>query len=153
MSQIVDFPRPRNEDFLPVLLILALQLTNCQSDLVTDEKKNGSGQPSGGAGGTSTPGSISGGTGPISLPDGGEGTLVLPVYAEAGVCANQDAEAKLLPVHLVFAFDVSSSMGKLDEPYHNPKLNSPATPSTSSLSNPYRTPGYRIQAIQQPVWQ
>ena len=32
------------------------------------------------------------------------------------------AETSLEPVHLAFAFDVSGSMGKLDKPYHDPKL-------------------------------
>ncbi|HEX3595003.1 MAG TPA: vWA domain-containing protein [Polyangiaceae bacterium] len=32
------------------------------------------------------------------------------------------AETELEPVHLAFAFDVSGSMGKLDFPYHDPKL-------------------------------
>lgn len=32
------------------------------------------------------------------------------------------AETALEPVHLAFAFDVSGSMGKLDFPYHDPKL-------------------------------
>jgi hypothetical protein len=59
---------------------------------------------------------------PITLPEGDSAVLVVPVYQEAGVCASSNAEAGLLPVYLAFAFDVSGSMGLLDEPYHDPKL-------------------------------
>lgn len=39
-----------------------------------------------------------------------------------GVCATVTAEATLETVHLVFAFDVSGSMGKGDHPWHDAKL-------------------------------
>jgi hypothetical protein len=38
------------------------------------------------------------------------------------VCATARASAELLPVHLAFAFDVSGSMGKGDEPWHDRTL-------------------------------
>jgi hypothetical protein len=36
--------------------------------------------------------------------------------------ATATGEARLEPVRLAFAFDVSGSMGKLDYPYHDPTL-------------------------------
>ena len=46
-----------------------------------------------------------------------------PADAQAPGCRQTaSAEAALEPVHLAFAFDVSGSMGKLDFPYHDPKL-------------------------------
>jgi hypothetical protein len=39
-----------------------------------------------------------------------------------GACASQNAEAKVLPVYLAFAFDVSGSMGKGDEDWHDRTL-------------------------------
>lgn len=117
MSQISNLNRLGNWHLLAGSLLFAI--ASCQSNLDANDHN---GSATGGKSGTSMPSSTSGGTSAISLPDSGEGSLVIPVYAEAGVCANQDAEAKLLPVHLVFAFDVSGSMGKLDEPYHDPKL-------------------------------
>src|SRR5512133_1519849 len=39
---------------------------------------------------------------------------------EAGtVCRTQEAKATIEPARLVFAFDVSGSMGEGDEPYHD----------------------------------
>jgi hypothetical protein len=46
-----------------------------------------------------------------------------PTDASTSSCARTaSAETALEPVHLAFAFDVSGSMGKLDFPYHDPKL-------------------------------
>jgi hypothetical protein len=42
--------------------------------------------------------------------------------AGAACVRTASAETALAPVHLAFAFDVSGSMGKLDFPYHDPKL-------------------------------
>ncbi|HET9953820.1 MAG TPA: vWA domain-containing protein [Polyangiaceae bacterium] len=39
-----------------------------------------------------------------------------------GACATQSAEAMLLPLYLAFAFDVSGSMGKGDQPWHDRTL-------------------------------
>ena len=73
------------------------------------------GRPGGGSG------SGSGGSGSLDLGNGGQfqpGTA-----GETGSeCSADFAAAKLRPVHLAFAFDVSGSMGKLDKPYHDPEL-------------------------------
>ncbi|MFZ5892458.1 MAG: vWA domain-containing protein [Myxococcota bacterium] len=39
-----------------------------------------------------------------------------------GSCASQNADAKVLPVYLAFAFDVSGSMGEGDKPWHDRML-------------------------------
>jgi hypothetical protein len=79
---------------------------------------NGSGASSGNGqtGGTGTGGSL-------SLNDGGQSQPGPGAAGDSGDgCAADFAAAKLRPVHLAFAFDVSGSMGKLDLPYHDPEL-------------------------------
>ena len=50
------------------------------------------------------------------------------------VCATVRAEAELAPVHLAFAFDVSGSMGKGDEPWHDRSLKwDPVTAATRAF--------------------
>ena len=66
-------------------------------------------------------GSGSGGNGSLNL--GGNGSSQPGAAGEmSGECTAEFAAAELRPVHLAFAFDVSGSMGKLDEPYHDPAL-------------------------------
>lgn len=55
-----------------------------------------------------------------TLPAAGEGAVD---GDDAGpACARQSAKAELQPVYLVFAFDVSGSMGKGDKPWHDRTL-------------------------------
>src|SRR5690349_19260576 len=77
------------------------------------------GQSGGGGGG-------SGGFDPLNPSAGinaGSGGTVdageLDVDGAANACATIGATASLEPLHLVFAFDVSGSMGKGDEPWHD----------------------------------
>lgn len=54
--------------------------------------------------------------------------------APAEACASENAEAALEPVVLAFAFDVSGSMGKGDEPYHERTLKwDPVVAATKSF--------------------
>lgn len=75
---------------------------------------------------TTQPDSIAGGIAPASTE-----TAEPPPGVTAGdagfgeptaVCATARARAELLPFHLAFAFDVSGSMGKGDEPWHDRAL-------------------------------
>lgn len=65
-------------------------------------------------------GSGSSGNGSLNL--GGNGQSPGSAGDSSGECSADFAAAELRPVHLAFAFDVSGSMGKLDEPYHDPAL-------------------------------
>ena len=81
-------------------------------------KSGGSSSQAGSDGG----GSLSvGNGGSLSLNDGGQAQPD-PSGGNGNGCSADFAEAKLRPVHLAFAFDVSGSMGKLDKPYHDPAL-------------------------------
>lgn len=109
-----------------VSLTAALLALGCSDD-------SGSGSPIlGNAGSPSVAGS-GGMAGTPARPEGGGSAgreLMLP---QAGLgqgggsgspetCKAEFAKAELQPVYLAFAFDVSGSMGKLDEPHHDPEL-------------------------------
>ncbi len=66
-------------------------------------------------GGNTNGGSVIGFGGASSAGNGNSG-------GNAGSCASQNAEAKVQPVYLAFAFDVSGSMGKGDQPWHDKTL-------------------------------
>lgn len=81
-----------------------------------------SGSSPGGAAGepAQTAGASDGGR-PIQIPAGGGA----PAQGGGGAqetCTADFAMAELQAVYLAFAFDVSGSMGKLDEPHHDPAL-------------------------------
>jgi hypothetical protein len=60
--------------------------------------------------------------GSLNLPQGGQADAGSNGGEGSGDCRADFAAAELKPVHLSFALDVSGSMGKLDEPYHDPVL-------------------------------
>jgi hypothetical protein len=76
------------------------------------------------AGGTGAAGG--GGSSGLFAPGGGTGgTGGLIDWGDAGddeACATAAISTELQPVHLAFAFDVSGSMGKGDEPWHDKAL-------------------------------
>lgn len=77
-----------------------------------DNPTGGAAAASGGTGGQAGTFAGSGGSSePLDLGDGGD---------EA--CASASASTELKRVHLAFAFDVSGSMGKGDEPWHDKAL-------------------------------
>ncbi|HKP61367.1 MAG TPA: vWA domain-containing protein [Polyangiales bacterium] len=58
-------------------------------------------------------------------------------------CAKQTARATRQPVYLVFAFDVSGSMGKGDKPWHDRKLKwEPVVAATKSFFEDAKSEGY-----------
>ena len=93
------------------------------------EESDRSGSESGGGGGRSgQSGGGSGGFDPLN-PGAGSGTGgttidagQLEVDGSVDACATIGAMASLEPLHLVFAFDVSGSMGKGDERWHDKSL-------------------------------
>lgn len=93
-----------------VVLAVACGDTGGDNSADSGTGNGGGGTPSGSAGTSSLVGS----TGADGAGANGGGT--------GGSCAAESAEAKLQPVYLAFAFDVSGSMGKLDRPYHDPAL-------------------------------
>lgn len=120
---------PRGQVLLALVLLAPLSAAwGCRADVVSDT----TGSPGGSSGGGSGSGSTS--TSSNTSAPGGSGfvgsgyTLQTvdasprPAIDTGGVCGNQNAEASLQPVHLAFVFDVSGSMGKLDQSYHDPKL-------------------------------
>lgn len=103
-----------------------------------------SGATATGAGGSST---SSGGSGDpsdgLEFPGqtGSDGSGVGNGSA-GGVCAAKSTQATLQPVYLGVAFDVSGSMGKLDFPYHDPKLKwEPIVAATKSFFNDTQSTG------------
>jgi hypothetical protein len=109
-------------------------LISCGSDAGRDPPLPGrGGNP--GTGGTSSSGNGNG-SGGLLTPSGGRtgngGTAIAfggtsstagtDGNGTAGACASQNAVAKVLPVNLAFAFDVSGSMGKGDKPWHDRML-------------------------------
>lgn len=80
---------------------------------------NGNGSASGGGGGGSGGSTSSGLTFPDTVGSSGSGD---GGSTGSGSCAADSSKAELQPVYLGVAFDVSGSMGKLDKPYHDPKL-------------------------------
>jgi hypothetical protein len=103
-----------------------LALAACSSSN-TDEPGFGGFGGSGGSnpsGGSNTTGGTpsSGGSGQIQF--GGSGNIAGSTGSggNAGSCASQNAEAKVEPVYLAFAFDVSGSMGEGDYPWHDRTL-------------------------------
>lgn len=119
--------RKAAQQWLSAAGFCALSLAACQSS-----KDDTGGSPSGDGDGDSSPGDGDGdipGTGGIS----GDGDIVVaPSGGNSGdgdglggsgpVCESASSEAKLSPVFLAFAFDVSGSMGKYDHPnwWHDP---------------------------------
>jgi len=86
------------------------------------------GAANGGTGAAAGPGASGAASGSSSASAGGPQLMVGAGTGGGGggepgrVCATATAEAALEPVHLVFAFDVSGSMGKGDLPWHDAKL-------------------------------
>jgi hypothetical protein len=99
-------------------------LCGCSSDDEGDEPagsggKSGAGSSGSGGGGAfnpDNPGGMGGGGGLAG--DAGD----LDVDGSVDACATISADAMLEPLHLAFAFDVSGSMGKGDEPWHDKEL-------------------------------
>lgn len=84
------------------------------------------GQGANGQGASSNGGSKNTG-GALQLGEGGTGANGNEggssiIGAGGGDCSAEFAATELRPVHLAFAFDVSGSMGKLDEEWHDPEL-------------------------------
>lgn len=95
----------------------------------SDSSDNGDGQSGSGQGADGQGASSSGGTpnigGSLQLGDGGTGASVNGGGSSnvgGGSCSADFAATELRPVRLAFAFDVSGSMGKQDEPWHDPEL-------------------------------
>lgn len=120
-------------------LALCLAATGCGGDGVdapghseeggAEGRGTGKGGSAGSGGSIPTTGgsSASGGTIPIGGTTGSGGSL--PVTGgssgsggQGETCAEQDAQARVVPVRLAFAFDISGSMGALDYPWHDPTL-------------------------------
>jgi hypothetical protein len=78
----------------------------------------GSSGASGGAGGVVPGGTLGGSGGPGPTTDWG----AMSDGGQTQACASARAATDLQPVHLAFAFDVSGSMGKGDEPWHDKAL-------------------------------
>jgi hypothetical protein len=104
----------------PCVVVLALACSADGSDGDRRTPRGGSGgfgnasSGSGGGSGSDFGGSGSGGTRPPAVqPPAGDG---------GQACATASSAVALEPVHLAFAFDVSGSMGKGDEPWHDKTL-------------------------------
>jgi hypothetical protein len=108
---------------LPGALLVSALLLSCSSGSPNESPAAG-GSPSGGGRAGSGPSASGGGAGTV----GGGPQLMVGGTSSAGasepgeVCATVTAEATLETVHLVFAFDVSGSMGKGDYPWHDAEL-------------------------------
>lgn len=123
---------------LGIRRILALSLTGATGALVLISgcgSKEGSNVEGGGAvngaaasngntgGTTQTNGGNRASGGTLMLDEGGAPDRPAPGAAGSGNdCSADFAAAELQPARLAFAFDVSGSMGKLDESYHDPVL-------------------------------
>lgn len=108
-----------------------LLASGCGSDdsPADGEGQGANGQGANGQGADGQGASSSGGTGntggSLQLGEGGvgaNGTQAGSSNVGGGDCSADFAATELRPVHLAFAFDVSGSMGKLDEPWHDPEL-------------------------------
>jgi von Willebrand factor type A domain len=63
---------------------------------------------------------------------------------QAEDCTAEFAKTELQPVYLAFAFDVSGSMGKLDEPHHDPELKwEPVVQATKAFFADDASTGFR----------
>jgi hypothetical protein len=109
---------------LSAALLVSALLLSCSSGnpppTLTDDPKPGG---LAGSGAAAAPGSGSAagvGGGPLLAVGGAASEGGSPSDGE--LCATVTAEATLETVHLVFAFDVSGSMGKGDHPWHDAKL-------------------------------
>jgi hypothetical protein len=99
----------------------------CSDKSDRSASEGGGGDGDGGRSGQS--GGGSGGFDPLNpsagMNAGSSGTAdagALEVDGSVEACATIGATASLEPLHLVFAFDVSGSMGKGDEPWHDKSL-------------------------------
>jgi von Willebrand factor type A domain len=108
--------------------ILAISMTWVLAACSGEEGARGS---NGAAGRSGSSGQRGGGDGGPSSQAGFGAVPTLPLAGEGAVdgddaggpaCARQSAKAELQPVYLVFAFDVSGSMGKGDKPWHDRSL-------------------------------
>lgn len=78
---------------------------------------------SGTSGGTTNGnGGVTSSNGGSQISFGGSSNAGTSGGGSAGSCASRSAEAMVLPVYLAFAFDVSGSMGKGDQPWHDRML-------------------------------
>jgi hypothetical protein len=105
-------------------LLVAASLLSCSSRASNESPAASGGNGNGSLAGS---GSVASGTGNADGVGGGPqlsvgGSSSAGGGAPSDVCATVTAEATLETVHLVFAFDVSGSMGKGDHPWHDAKL-------------------------------
>ncbi|MGC4087530.1 MAG: vWA domain-containing protein [Polyangiaceae bacterium] len=95
----------------------------CSSEAATPVLGSGSNGGSSAAGGSVGSGgrtNTSQGGNPIALA--GSSSAAQGGGSVGGACAAEGTSAEVLPVYLAFAFDVSGSMGKGDQPWHDQKL-------------------------------
>lgn len=109
---------------LPRALLISALLLSCSSGASDGGPTSGSGASSGSVSGS---GQTPPGSGNATGVGGGPQLIMGGMPAGGGsttgeVCATVTAEATLEVVHLVFAFDVSGSMGKGDHPWHDATL-------------------------------
>jgi hypothetical protein len=105
----------------PCLLAACLAIA-CSGDESEGDRR---GPPGGGSFGNASSGSGgSGGRTFGAAASGGAPSVVQPPAGDGGqqACATASSAVELEPVHLAFAFDVSGSMGKGDEPWHDKSL-------------------------------
>jgi hypothetical protein len=114
-------------------LVLALFGFSCSTDSQSGpQETTQSGSTAPNEASLSTTATVGSGTGaesfePATAPVQGTEGLVLPPSAQEDAsvpvtCASSTARAELQGIELAFAFDVSGSMGKGDEPYHDRQL-------------------------------
>jgi hypothetical protein len=107
---------------LTVTTASALLLVSACSSSSDGATVGGGASSSGGSGNLGGSGNPSG-NGGSAFNLGGNGSSQSGAAGQTNSeCTAEFAAAELRPVHLAFAFDVSGSMGKLDEPYHDPAL-------------------------------
>jgi hypothetical protein len=97
--------------------IATICLLACGSD--SGPRASGSGLPAGGGG---LPGAAPPGDGGGSIPRSDAALGPVGALDGGAACAQVSTGVGLLPVHLAFAFDVSGSMGKGDEEWHDKAL-------------------------------
>lgn len=115
---------PRNLSLSLGGLCAFISLAGCSSSN-TDDPGIGFGGSANTAGSGSSSGGASASSGGASqIHFGGSGNIAGATGSggNGGSCASQNAEAKVEPVYLAFAFDVSGSMGQGDEPWHDRTL-------------------------------
>lgn len=105
-------------------LLVSASLLGCSSESGSSEPTGAADQAGGGAASSGNPGTSGAPSagGPLLDVGGGPHGAAGGGNDEGEPCATVSAAATLETVHLVFAFDVSGSMGKGDYPWHDAKL-------------------------------